>query len=197
MNIHIVNGNETAILQCNALGASTYTWQWQDGEIPDKAILQGGGAILEIPNIRRDESGNYRCAARNNAGTSTSRDAMITVTGKCHKLKQAAIAILYMYTEELRIVTDPADVSQRIGTNVTLTCSSEGFQSENFLYSWTNSSGHLVYTEASSSGTSSLVIPAVRPSDSGEYRCMVQNEWEQQVTSSPASIQVEIPGNVF
>ena len=98
------------------------------------------------------------------------------------------------YIEELEIVTDPVDVSQRIGTNVTLTCSSEGFQSENFIYMWTNSSDDIVYTEASPSGTSSLVFPAVRPSDAGEYRCIVQNEWGQQVTSRPANLQVEMPG---
>ena len=197
VDIHIVYGNETAILRCNALGASTYTWQWRDGDIPDKAIRQEGGAILEIPNIRRDEAGNYRCVARNNAGTSINRAAIITVTGKRHTLEQVTITILCINIEELRIVTDPVDISQRIGMTVTLTCSSEGFQSENFTYLWTNSSNYPVYTEASSSGTSSLVFPAVRPIDSGEYRCIVQNEWGQQVTSTPASIQVEIPGNEF
>ena len=104
---------------------------------------------------------------------------------------------MYINIEELKIVTDPADVSQRIGTSVTLTCSSEGFQSENFIYLWINSSDHLVYTEASSSDTSSLIFPAVGLSDAGEYRCIVQNEWEQQVMSNTANLQVEIPGNEF
>ena len=104
---------------------------------------------------------------------------------------------MYTLIEELKIVTDPVDVSQRIGTSVILTCGSEGFQSENFIYLWTNSSDYPVYTEASSSGTSRLVFSAVGPSDSGEYRCIVQNEWGQQVTSNPANLQVEIPGNEF
>ena len=89
---------------------------------------------------------------------------------------------------------DPLDVSARIGTNATLTCSSEGFQSENFTYSWTNSSNDVVYSEASPSGTSSLVFPVVRPSNSGEYRCIVQNEWGAQVISKRADLQVITPG---
>ena len=101
---------------------------------------------------------------------------------------------IYINIEELRIVTDPVDVTQRIGTTVTLTCSSEGFQSENFIYLWTNSSNYPVYTEASSSGTSHLIFPAVGLSDAGEYRCTVQNEWGRQVMSNTANIQVEIPG---
>ena len=102
----------------------------------------------------------------------------------------------FLYAEELKIVTDPLDVSARIGNNATLTCSSEGFQSENFTYSWTNSSNDVVYSEASSSGTSSLVFPVVRPSDSGEYRCTVQNEWGAQATSKRADLQVMIPGKI-
>ena len=78
---------------------------------------------------------------------------------------------------------------------VTLTCNSEGFQSENFMYLWTNSLDYPVYRENSSSGISSLVFPAVGPRNSGEYRCIVQNEWGEQVTSRSASVQVEIPGN--
>ena len=115
-------------------------------------------------------------------------------------MKSCVIISMYAYVlhlEELEIVTDPLDVSARIGTDATLTCSSEGFQSENFLYLWTNSSNDVVYSEASSSGTSSLVFSVVRPSDSGEYRCTVQNEWGAQVTSEPASLQVTVPGNEF
>ena len=82
LNIHVTSGNEMAILQCNAFGASTYTWEWQDGKIPDKAVPKDGGTVLEIPNIRREEAGDYRCFARNSAGTSISRHARITVTGE-------------------------------------------------------------------------------------------------------------------
>ena len=82
MNVHIINGSEMITLQCNAFGASTYTWEWQDGKIPNKAVPKEGGTILEIPNIRREEAGDYRCVARNSVGTSISRYARITVTGE-------------------------------------------------------------------------------------------------------------------
>ena len=104
--------------------------------------------------------------------------------------------VYVLHLEDLRIVMDPVDASPRIGTSVTLTCSSEGFQSENFVYLWTDSSNDEVYSEASPSGTSNLVFPVVRSSDSGEYKCTVQNEWGAQVTSQPASLQVMIPGKI-
>lgn len=90
---------------------------------------------------------------------------------------------------------DPHDINPRIGTSATLNCVSEGFQSENFMYIWTNSSNDVVYTEMSSSGSSTFVFSAVGPSDSGEYRCIVQNEWGAQVTSQSANLRVVIPGN--
>ena len=90
---------------------------------------------------------------------------------------------------------DPVDASPRIGTSVTLTCSGEGFQSENFIYLWIDSSDTLIYSEAPPSGTSNLMFPVARPSDSGEYRCIVQNEWGAQVTSEAANLQVMVPGN--
>ena len=100
-----------------------------------------------------------------------------------------------LHLEELKIVTDPLDASPRIGTSISLTCSSEGFQLENFIYLWTNSSNDVIYSEASPSGTSSLVFPVVRPSDTGQYKCTVQNEWGARVTSEPASLRVKVPGN--
>ena len=48
--------------------------------------------------------------------------------------------------------------------------------------------------EAISTGTSNLVLEAVRMADAGEYVCMVENEWGIQVTSQSATLQVTTPG---
>lgn len=82
LNIHITEGNETAVLHCNAFGADTYTWERRDDIIPDKAVLREAGTILEIPNIRRGEAGSYRCIVENSAGRSTSQYSDIIVTGE-------------------------------------------------------------------------------------------------------------------
>ena len=82
LSTHVTDGNETAVLQCNAFGALTYTWERKDGTIPDKAILREGNTTLELPNIRRESAGDYRCVAENSAGGSFSQYARITVTGE-------------------------------------------------------------------------------------------------------------------
>jgi len=102
--------------------------------------------------------------------------------------------IVNNYIEEINIVTDPQDTTLTLGTSITLSCSSEGFQSENFLYTWTRS-GQVVLVEATSSGTSNLVLSYVKITDAGEYICMVMNEWGVQVTSRSATVQVTTPGN--
>ena len=81
-NIQVTIGNETAVLQCKAFGALTYTWEKKDGTIPDKAMLREEGTILELPNIRRENVGDYRCVVDNNAGSSVSQYARVTVTGE-------------------------------------------------------------------------------------------------------------------
>jgi len=101
---------------------------------------------------------------------------------------------VYPYIEEIEIVTDPEDTMQTLGTSVTLSCSSEGFQSENFVYTWTRLN-QVVLVEAVSSGTSNLDFLAVKTSDAGDYVCTVENEWGTQVTSRPATLQVIIPGS--
>jgi len=83
VNVNIIYGNETVILQCNAFAALTYSWERNSGTIPNKAILQTeGDTILEIPNIRREDAGDYRCVAENNISTSESEYASVTVTGQ-------------------------------------------------------------------------------------------------------------------
>lgn len=81
LSVHVTSGNETAILKCNAFGAHTYTWERKDGAILEKAMLKEGDTILVIPDIRREDAGDYRCVVENNAGASTSQYARITVTG--------------------------------------------------------------------------------------------------------------------
>lgn len=80
-NIRIRNGREKVTLECVAFGANI-TWERRDGIIPDRAILREGGAILEIPNVRREDNGDYRCVAENRDGRTRSQYAAVSITGK-------------------------------------------------------------------------------------------------------------------
>jgi len=68
-------------LECIAF-AALITWERKDGEISSKAILGEENTILEIPNIRREDAGDYRCVAENSAGRSMSKYAKVSVTGE-------------------------------------------------------------------------------------------------------------------
>ena len=81
-NVEIKNGDEKVTLECIAFGA-TITWERRDGvPVPAKATQREGGAILEIPNVRREDGGDYRCTAENRHGRTTSRYAAVSVTGE-------------------------------------------------------------------------------------------------------------------
>ena len=68
-------------LECVAFDADI-TWERRNGEIPSKAILREGNTILEIPNVRREDEGDYRCTAENSLGTTRSEYAEVSITGK-------------------------------------------------------------------------------------------------------------------
>ena len=81
-NVEVRNGDEKVMLECVAFGARI-SWERRDGEtIPSKAILREGSSILEIPNARSEDSGDYRCVAENSAGRSMSKYAEVSVTGE-------------------------------------------------------------------------------------------------------------------
>ena len=70
-------------LECVAFDANI-TWERRNDAIPSKAILREGNTILEIPNVRREDEGDYRCTAENNVGTTRSKHAKVSITGKKH-----------------------------------------------------------------------------------------------------------------
>ena len=70
-------------LECVAFDADI-TWERRRGEIPSKAIMREGNTILEIPNVRREDEGDYRCTAENESGRMRSKHVKVSVTGKKH-----------------------------------------------------------------------------------------------------------------
>jgi len=68
-------------LFCSAIGASSYRWERQNGDIPNIAIGIDTSALTFF-NLDPKAAGNYRCVATNNHGSNYSDYATITITGK-------------------------------------------------------------------------------------------------------------------
>ena len=67
-------------LYCEAIGATSYYWQRQNGSIPPSATGVNTDT-LTIVNPTPEDSGNYRCAVSNGSDVGYSKSAKITVIG--------------------------------------------------------------------------------------------------------------------
>ena len=68
-------------LTCKADGASSYTWERQDGSIPSSAIGVNTNTLTLI-NLQLRDAGRYRCIATNDSGSTESDYAIVTVKGR-------------------------------------------------------------------------------------------------------------------
>ena len=68
-------------LLCSAIGAQSYRWQRQNGDIPSTATGIDTH-ILTFFNLEPKSAGKYQCVASNDYGSNVSDYATITITGK-------------------------------------------------------------------------------------------------------------------
>lgn len=79
---YIVEEGQTAALKCALIDANPYTnitWRWFRTDSPYNSLFFGPN--YAVPNIQRNMSGSYSCAARNSVGTSEAN--VINVDVKC------------------------------------------------------------------------------------------------------------------
>jgi len=67
-------------LTCEAIGATSYYWEKQDGSISSGATGVNTDT-LTIVNLTPEDAGNYRCAVSNDSEADYSNYAKITVIG--------------------------------------------------------------------------------------------------------------------
>ncbi|XP_062871277.1 basement membrane-specific heparan sulfate proteoglycan core protein isoform X2 [Trichomycterus rosablanca] len=149
----IVEEGGTATLHCDAHGfpRPTITWSKLRSPLPWRHKIANGSLIL--PNVGRQDSGQYICNATNPMGTSEATVALDVETPP--------------YTS-----TMPDDVTIRVGEVIRLQCLAHG--TPPLRYEWSKVDGTMPGRAVVKGGD--LQINLAEPSDAGNYRCVVSNK---------------------
>ena len=76
-----VNNDSTSVqFTCMAYGASSYSWERENGSIPFSAEGANSSRLL-LHNILPTDNGRYRCVAENEYSKSYSNHSTLTVQG--------------------------------------------------------------------------------------------------------------------
>ena len=80
-SIKLENNSTNISLTCKADGAFFYYWLRKHGSIPSNAIGVNAN-VLTLINLQLRDSGYYQCVAINSSGSTKSKYAKLTFTGK-------------------------------------------------------------------------------------------------------------------
>ena len=80
--VTLVNNHQQHSLTCGAIGASSYSWQRQDGDI-SSSVTGVNTDTLKFNDLRLEDTGNYRCVAIcKYTGYSFSNYSTLTIASK-------------------------------------------------------------------------------------------------------------------
>ncbi|XP_076850382.1 contactin-5 isoform X2 [Brachyhypopomus gauderio] len=164
----------TARLECFALGnpVPTITWRKINGNIPKKARLRKSQAMLEIPNVQLEDSGNYECKAENSRGGTTFRGH------------------LQVYTVPLWI-SMINDSQLDSGEQLQWECRATGKPRP--TYRWLRNGEPLTPQTRVGVLNGELLIRKVQPTDSGMYQCIAENKYGSVYSSAELRILASAP----
>jgi len=91
ISITLQNDTTSVSLTCEADGATSYTWQRQNGNIPSGATGVNTD-MLTLNNLQLEDVGNYRCVATNEGGSAQSNYASLFITGECNSINNVLIS---------------------------------------------------------------------------------------------------------
>ncbi|CAN9515659.1 unnamed protein product [Ophioblennius macclurei] len=149
----IVVEGQTATLRCDAHGFPSPTIKWSKLRSPLPWRHKVVDNSLVLPNVGRQDSGEYICSATNNMGVS---DATIVLD-----------------VETLPYVTSlPDDVAVRVGEVIRLQCLAHGTPPLDYV--WSKLDGSLPPRAQISGGD--LQINLATAEDAGTYKCVASNK---------------------
>ncbi|XP_034445775.1 basement membrane-specific heparan sulfate proteoglycan core protein isoform X2 [Hippoglossus hippoglossus] len=149
----IVVEGQTATLRCDAHGfpSPTITWSKLRSPLPWRHKIVNNSLVL--PNVGRQDSGEYICKATNNMGTTE-----VTIMLDVETLPYATSV--------------PDDVAVRVGEVIRLQCLAHG--TPPLTYAWTKMDGSLSPRAQVSGGD--LQINLATAEDAGSYKCVAGNK---------------------
>ena len=78
-NIQLYSNCTSHTLTCNAIGASSYIWERQNGNIPNDSTGVNTNN-LTLVNLQPEDAGDYRCVATSAGKNISSNYATITIS---------------------------------------------------------------------------------------------------------------------
>ncbi|XP_071839760.1 basement membrane-specific heparan sulfate proteoglycan core protein-like isoform X3 [Apostichopus japonicus] len=159
---------EPAILECYGTGDPVPSVHWMKRDdrvgltLMDSYDFEEGRAVYYLPKLRVEDSGTYVCRAENAAGF-VEKSMVLNVAEKVAPVGPPEIAIDVM---ELTIIE---------GGRAVFTCSSPGSPVGTYSVTWRRVGKPMPGVVSVSGGV--LTFPATRSEDSGQYYCVVGNEF--------------------
>ncbi|XP_058618891.1 basement membrane-specific heparan sulfate proteoglycan core protein isoform X18 [Onychostoma macrolepis] len=149
----VVVESSTATLHCDAHGfpKPTITWSKERSSLPWRHKIVDNSLVL--PNVGRQDSGQYVCNATNHMGTSE-------------------VTIMLEVDTPPYATSLPDDVSVRVGEVIRLQCLAHG--TPPLRFEWTKVNGSLPPTAQQQGGD--LQINLAKESDAGTYKCVSSNK---------------------
>ncbi|TTE81756.1 Basement membrane-specific heparan sulfate proteoglycan core protein [Bagarius yarrelli] len=145
---------QTVIMHCQATGSPTPVITWSKLRAPLPWQHKAEGGTLTLNNVGRQDSGQYICNATNSAGFSE------------------AYVLMEVDTPPYA-TTVPDQVTARRGDSMRVQCIAHG--SHPISYIWTRVGGAAMSSAAKLTKEGVLMIPQLKASDGGTYKCVATN----------------------
>ncbi|RMX58472.1 hypothetical protein pdam_00022152, partial [Pocillopora damicornis] len=152
-------------ISCIVDGQPTPTVSWTMNGSPlntsgnSRIFLRNGDKQLNIMNLSRTDSGEYRCVAQNSRGNISSNASVLSVQ------------------HQPEIALNPLNATKVEGENITWSCNATGNPEPIISWIFCGSNINTTYNPriVFSKGRQEMTITSIIRTDNGEYQCMASN----------------------